>query len=111
MIYIRPDGEGNYIASEYAKTEAGEAHYVNLVNAGKVLYLDKNKIARLPLRGEAKSSLSTFSAGDNVVTPEGLTKDIIPYSGYESQEGKAKKDPEAMGRGVVIEQAARNARR
>lgn len=80
MFYIRPDGEGNYIASAYARKETSEAKYVHLANAGKVLYWDKSKIARLPLRGEAQSSLITFSAGDNVVTPEGVDERIIAHS-------------------------------
>jgi len=87
MFYVRPDGEGNYIASAYSRTEDAEAKYVNLVNAGKVLYLDKSKIARLPLRGEALSSLITFSAGDSVVTPEGLTARSIAKTAAQAQGG------------------------
>lgn len=87
MFYIRPDGEGNYIASAYARKEQAESKYVNLVNAGMVRYFDKNKIARLPLRGEAQSSLITFSAGDNVVTPERVNANIIPNSSASRQGG------------------------
>ena len=80
MIYLRPDGEGNYLASAYSRTEDAEAKYVNLANSGKVLYLDKNKVANLTLRGEALSSLSTFSIGDNVATPERVTANSIAQS-------------------------------
>lgn len=73
MFYLREDAEGNFIASAYARKEKAESKYVNLVNAGKVLYYDKNKVTRLPLRGEAQSSLNTFNAGDNVITPERVT--------------------------------------
>ncbi len=85
MAYVRPDGSGNYIASVYSRTEAAEMKYVNLVNAGKVLYIDKDKVAQLPLRGEALSSLSTFSVGDDVKTPEDLSSwsspRIVPQYG------------------------------
>ena len=85
MFYIRPDGEGNYIASAYSRTEDAESKYVNLANARKVLYWDKSKIARLPLRGEALSSLITFSAGDSVATPEGLTLQSVSQTGAPAQ--------------------------
>jgi hypothetical protein len=45
----------------------------------KVLYFDK-KVTRLPLRGEAQSSLNTFNAGDKVITPKRVTPQIVPQS-------------------------------
>ena len=80
MIYLRPDAEGNYLASAYSRTRNSESQYENLANSGNILYWDKNKVADLALRGEVLSSLSTFSIGDNVVTPERITADIIPQS-------------------------------
>ena len=80
MIYLHPDAEGNYLASAYSRTEKAEAKYTNLANAGKILYWDKNKVADLALRGEALSSLSTFSIGDDVVTPERVTAESIAKS-------------------------------
>lgn len=92
MFYVRPDGQGNYVASAYARKEAAESKYVNLVNADKVLYIDKDKVARLPLRGEAQSSLITFSAGDDVKTPEDLSSwsspSSIPHSAPDAQVGE-----------------------
>lgn len=89
MVYVRPDGIGNYVASVYSRTAAAESKYVNLANARKVLYIDKKKVAHLPLRGEALSSLSTFSVGDGVATPnEGETTRIVPYHGHSAQGGE-----------------------
>lgn len=92
MFYVRPDGQGNYVASAYARKEAAESKYVNLVNADKVMYIDKDKVARLPLRGEAQSSLITFSAGDDVKTPEDLSSlsspSSIPHSAPDAQVGE-----------------------
>ena len=85
MFYLREDSEGNFIASAYARKEKAESKYVNLVNAGKVLYFDKNKVTRLPLRGEAQSSLNTFNAGDKAITPERVMAQIIPQGGAAAQ--------------------------
>lgn len=94
MVYLRPDESGNFIASAYSRTENGEAKYANLSNAGRILYFDKDKVARLPLQGEAKSSLSTFNAGDDVKTPENLSSwssaRIVPQGGLGAQGGAAR---------------------
>ena len=45
-----------------------------------------------------KSTLQTLATRGDVITPEGLTVDSISYFTPKSQEGKAKKDPDAMGR-------------
>ena len=89
MVYLRPDGDGNYIASEYSRTEDAESKYINLTNAGGLLYADKDKVARLPLRGEALSSLSTFNAGDRAEasgdeSPSESAR-IVPQTGVAAQ--------------------------
>lgn len=91
MVYLRPDGDGNYIASEYSRTEDAESKYINLTNAGGLLYADKDKVARLPLRGEALSSLSTFNAGDRAEasgdeSPSESAR-IVPQTGVAEQGG------------------------
>lgn len=91
MVYLRPDGDGNYIASEYSRTEDAESKYINLTNAGGLLYADKDKVARLPLRGEALSSLSTFNAGDRAEasgdeSPSESAR-IVPQTGVAAQGG------------------------
>ncbi len=89
MVYLRPDEGGNYIASEYAKTENGETQYISLKNEGLLMYIDENRAAHLPLGGEVKSSLITFNRGGNVKTPEDLSSlsspTSIPYSGAGAQ--------------------------
>lgn len=81
MVYLRPDGRGNYIASAYAKTENGERQYTNLINAGKLLYADRVRVAGLSLTGEVKSSFESASTGD---------ADSIPYGGADSQGGESR---------------------
>lgn len=91
MVYLRPDESGNYIASAYSKTESGERQFVNLANAGGLLYANKAKAARLPLRGEVKSSLITFNAGDRAEasgdeSPSESAR-IVPQTGVAAQGG------------------------
>ena len=64
MVYLRPDGKGNFIASAYSKTENGERQFTNLINAGGLLSVDKNKIADLNLTGEVKSSFESAKVGN-----------------------------------------------
>ena len=93
MIWMRPDSKGNYIASAYSRTLAGEKKYVNLINAKRLLYLDKNKVAALNLGGEAKSSFVSPSSGNVVKTPEDLSSfvsvGIIPQTPTSAQGGVA----------------------
>ena len=93
MIWMRPDSKGNYIASAYSRTLAGEKKYVNLINAKRLLYLDKNKVAALNLGGEAKSSFVSPSSGNVVKTPEDLSSfvsvEIIPQTPPSAQGGVA----------------------
>ncbi len=83
VVVLRPDANGNYMASAYSKTTNGEDHYINLINAGRLLYVEKDKIAELGLTGEANSSFESAKAKfDNLSLPH-----IIPYSDRESQGG------------------------
>lgn len=80
MIYLRPDSNGNYIASAYARTEKGEKHYIGLLNSGSLLAINKSKVAGLNLTGEAKSSFESVRTDDNVVDLERFTPEIISNS-------------------------------
>ena len=124
-IIIRPDEEGNYIASAYSRKEASEAKYVGFVRDGKVLYLDKNKVTDLTLRGEAQSSLSTFSIGDDVLTADDYaswpTPDSMPQSAEVVNPARAEVGPaderqlspenEAVRHSIIIGANRSNARR
>ena len=78
MVYLRPDGRGNYIASAYARSKRAESQYVNLIKAGNALFVDKRKVATLNLTGEVQSSFESVRGSD---------ADSIPYGGADSQGG------------------------
>ena len=91
MIYLRPDSNGNYIASAYARTEKGEKHYIGLLNSGNLLAINKNKVAGLNLTGEAKSSFESVRTDDNVVDLERFTPTIVSNSLPENNGPSAEK--------------------
>ncbi len=78
MVYLRPDGRGNYIASAYARSKRAESQYVNLIKAGNALFVDKRKVATLNLTGEVQSSFESVRGSD---------ANSIPYGGADSQGG------------------------
>ena len=102
MIYLRPDSNGNYIASAYARTEKGEKHYIGLLNSGSLLAINKSKVAGLNLTGEAKSSFESVKTDDNVVDLERFTPQIISNSLPENN-GPSAELLEAMGRKAAEE--------
>lgn len=102
MIYLRPDSNGNYIASAYARTEKGEKHYIGLLNSGSLLAINKSKVAGLNLTGEAKSSFESVRTDDNVVDLERFTPQIISNSLPENN-GPSAELLEAMGRKAADE--------
>lgn len=79
MVYLRPDGRGNYIASAYARSKRAESQYVNLIKAGNALFVDKRKVATLNLTGEVQSSFESVRGSD---------ANSIPYGGADSQGGE-----------------------
>ncbi|MBR3822020.1 MAG: hypothetical protein IKJ37_10415 [Kiritimatiellae bacterium] len=102
MIYLRPDSNGNYIASAYARTEKGEKHYIGLLNSGSLLAINKSKVAGLNLTGEAKSSFESVRTDDNVVDLERFTPRIISNS-FSENNGLSAELLEAMGRKAAEE--------
>ena len=93
MVYLREDKRGNYLASAYSKTENGERQFVNLVNAGGLLALNKNKVTDLNLTGEVKSSFESVKIGDKVIDLSRSTPYIVPHPGPSVQGGAAKVTP------------------
>ena len=103
MVYMRPDGKGNYLISAYSRAEKSEVQYTNLINGGKLLFVDKERVATLPLRGEVLSSFVSFSDGD-------LSRGIVPNSAAPVKGGKPKTFGDTDSQPSVPQNAARNPR-
>ena len=90
-------GDGDYIASAYPRDKSKESAYVDWIR--KLRYININKIAGLNLEVGTVSRLKPQASGEDVKTAEDFSSwssaYIIPQTDSESQEGKAKKDPDA----------------
>ncbi len=84
----RKSGEAIFLVSAYAREPHLEQEYIRLANTpGCPVFIDGNKVAALNLEEGTTSTLRTLASRDNVVTPEGMTQQIIPYSPAARQGG------------------------
>ena len=114
MVLLRrktlKSGESLFIATALAKNAENEFDYYSPRIKKGLLFADENRIAGIMLGEETESILRTQASGDNVKNASDYSLwrsslDIIPQTGSESQGGKAKKDPEAMGRQAIVNYA------
>lgn len=94
MVVLREsidrNGRHEFLASAYPREEANENFYTGLARNGKLLFIDKNKVAVIGLNGRTISTLNEQADGNHAKTPEDISSFVpgssIPQGGRGTQE-------------------------